>query len=110
MQYRFELSAIIGVVEDALAHPRSIEVPLLIENTGSERFHDLRQRGRARLDQPAGDHIGVDHRYAELLEPPRGRTLAGGQPAGERDDHGAVSRHVVPARYSSPSMITVSPQ
>ena len=109
MQDRFELGAFRIVAEDSLAHAGPIESPVPVEHAVSERVHDLRKRGRAGLDQPAGDDVRVDHRHAELLEPPRNRALAGGESAGESDDHGAP-RHVVPVMNPCHVVVTVSPQ
>ena len=110
MQNRFEPGAFGVVAEDSFAHPSAIEAPVPIENTGSECVHDLRQGGRTGLDQPAGDDIGVNHRHAEFLEPPRNRALSAGEPAGESDDHGALAHHVVPVRNPCQVVVTASPQ
>ena len=69
-----------------------VQSALVVEDVLPEGGHDLRQAVRPRLDDLAGDLVGVDDDRAELRELRRDGRLARPDPAGQSHaQHGAQS-------------------
>ena len=74
----------IVVEHDSPSFCRS-SVPSLREHVGPELRDDRRERRLARLDDPAGEVVGVDVHRAVLGQSPRDRGLSRGDSARETD-------------------------
>lgn len=83
---RIQRRALLVVREDTRAERRAVERAVRAEHPRAERAHDGRERGRARLDDLAREHVGVDDGHVVRAQERGDGGLAGGDPAREADD------------------------
>ena len=73
-----------------------IQIAFAVERILAESPHDLRQSGRSRCDQFAGDLVGIDHRRSTGFEEFHDGAFAGGDPPGQADDQGSPWKARIP--------------
>jgi hypothetical protein len=94
VQHAVQQLALLRVGEHERAERRPVEGAVRCQHPRAERVDDRVEPGRARTDGLAREHVVVDHRRAELLQPARGHRLARGDPARESDPlHPAMLPH-----------------
>ncbi len=83
MQEAFQIRAGRGKSEDLPGEFLPVEAAAGEENTGAESLPNFHQSRLARLNDLAGEVVGVNHRHALLPEQAAGGGFAHGDPAGD---------------------------
>ncbi len=83
MEDGFQIGAGGGKGEDLPGQLLPVQTPVRKENRGAESFPDFRQGGLPRLNDLAGDVVGINDRHAVLPEQLAGGGFAHGDAAGD---------------------------
>jgi hypothetical protein len=78
-----EVRSRVRIVEDDVGERRTVEAAVVLQDPGTEARHELGEDRLARLDDLAGDDVGVDDRHAQGSEAVRRGRLPAADPAGQ---------------------------
>src|SRR5262245_40586258 len=85
---RLQLASLFRIGEHALAHGRTVEPAIAVQDLRPELRDQLAERRAAGRHDVARDLVGVEHRHAELRELFGDSGLAAGDAAGQSDQQG----------------------